>query len=1022
MPKYGIHHIVLNETIDLLKALPSQSAREAGELLDSQRFYANLGAIGPDLFFFAEDYDFISVIATILPVIKFVEDVEKKVEEVIKPIRDVHEFIGDAVDQTLDTLGLGIVTDIEKRIERIEKLTTELKKMTIAAGMLQGISPLETDTGSNALSSNPFSRLAREWYEVFFIPPSQVNYEEVDWYWFDMLHYRHTGDFARNLVQNAGNDRQKAYALGYLTHIATDVVGHPYVNQIVGGPFRLGVQRHVTAENFMDAHQYREDYDRAVGQTLAADLSMTEATHEDLHDDIAQLLEKTFEDTYGNVVHPLKLAGNGFLSADQIKTAYELLRRTLNVMGAQKDLKPVPPLSTADEDLADVIAAINGFDPPPMPPAFVPGMPDFDMESFFSGEISLTDIAAAVGAVGLSFEEWFDAWMGYLAEAVQYYIETALQLLKLLRDLVKLTANTMGRPILILLYGVELALYELFRIAKKIVSLNGFIYPDPDDMDDAVSRSLMSVFDEDLHFVYEPGVPASRQRRGFPKVRASGQSHLLAPQYQVECQHTLPSFHHPTMEEDVVMPALPDEFIREVAFSEENLIAYAQAASPAETRDLQDEGRVIGNAVEFGAWLIEKANGPVDQQLEKSVFTNWNLDGDRGYGAKSWAGLLPHNRDNSVMGQLSIVQAADSGAFSFSPDVIDPNGVISLQDSLLGIQIECQREDDESDYTFAKIKAKDEVYENGRFTSALRVSNLILSEYNIPALYSRLLTRDPDIWASILAPRLLVDGDSMRSNLYHVNGVGTPAYDAFYERYNLEYFFRMDNGDPLRIKLLYNFTDDRLLNDTVALADGLQAAQDKLWSYAFLAREFGVQVLEDLHDRMQGGVMTSSNPEMVQIQNATTIAVIALLYDAFRNQKQLGLMGYSHGTQILFNGIVAFAFQGDEERSFLRDFVRVFFIGRMVDVQSVEFLSPLVNGFDQITNPGDPVSDVIGNFPPSLDFLDSLSGLQINVSLTDASVKSALTDFAVAVNAEEHKFYRYVPRIKFDSPSFQDFF
>ena len=73
--------------------------------------------------------------------------------------------------------------------------------------------------------------------------------------WADFLHYIRSGQFVLNLIKlSAGNDNLRAYALGYLTHYVTDVVGHPYVNQVVGAPWRLAWQRHHLVENFIDTY------------------------------------------------------------------------------------------------------------------------------------------------------------------------------------------------------------------------------------------------------------------------------------------------------------------------------------------------------------------------------------------------------------------------------------------------------------------------------------------------------------------------------------------------------------------------------------------------------------------------------------------------------------------------------------------------------------------------------------------------------------------------------------------------
>ena len=108
------------------------------------------------------------------------------------------------------------------------------------AGVLEGANLL-TDAGG-------ISSLSHQFFQMF-VPGLQKNEKEKDWYWFDMLHYRQTGNFAYNLVKSATSNREKALAFGYLSHIATDVVGHAYVNQIVGTAYRLNVHRHVTAEN-----------------------------------------------------------------------------------------------------------------------------------------------------------------------------------------------------------------------------------------------------------------------------------------------------------------------------------------------------------------------------------------------------------------------------------------------------------------------------------------------------------------------------------------------------------------------------------------------------------------------------------------------------------------------------------------------------------------------------------------------------------------------------------------------------
>jgi hypothetical protein len=61
-----------------------------------------------------------------------------------------------------------------------------------------------------------------------------------DWWWFDVMHYRRTGRYSAALLEATCLYAlaMHLYALGYLTHVAADTVGHAYVNIFSGGPYR----------------------------------------------------------------------------------------------------------------------------------------------------------------------------------------------------------------------------------------------------------------------------------------------------------------------------------------------------------------------------------------------------------------------------------------------------------------------------------------------------------------------------------------------------------------------------------------------------------------------------------------------------------------------------------------------------------------------------------------------------------------------------------------------------------------
>jgi hypothetical protein len=64
MPRYGIHGIVLSKAAQKL-ASGSGSDAQAGKIINDNLSYAMLGAVGPDIFFWAEDFQIASSLSTL---------------------------------------------------------------------------------------------------------------------------------------------------------------------------------------------------------------------------------------------------------------------------------------------------------------------------------------------------------------------------------------------------------------------------------------------------------------------------------------------------------------------------------------------------------------------------------------------------------------------------------------------------------------------------------------------------------------------------------------------------------------------------------------------------------------------------------------------------------------------------------------------------------------------------------------------------------------------------------------------
>ena len=70
---------------------------------------------------------------------------------------------------------------------------------------------------------------------------------------YEFLRWHKSGQFATALLDGATTDNQRAFALGWLSHVAGSVTGEPFVNNIVGGPYRTHWWRNRMVQNFVDA-------------------------------------------------------------------------------------------------------------------------------------------------------------------------------------------------------------------------------------------------------------------------------------------------------------------------------------------------------------------------------------------------------------------------------------------------------------------------------------------------------------------------------------------------------------------------------------------------------------------------------------------------------------------------------------------------------------------------------------------------------------------------------------------------
>lgn len=265
MPTSGVHITVveiLARDPDLGELLGSSDDEDSQELA-----FAKLGAIGPDLFY---------AMADLGPGLQDIFNFLVKTGGSFECLYSLMKEADAAIDAVKDDATFGLSTYFDQIIGEFED-TLGLVGSTIHTGLLSML----VDVGFNFY---PFLEARR-----------QQDFPREQWFWADTFHYVRTGHFAKTLLRNSsGNSLHRAYAMGYATHYVTDVVGHPYINQIVRSPWRMYWQRHHLVENFVDVQTWARWHDRAPGAEEAGDDAPLDTLRSAPRDKVAEGASFTF--------------------------------------------------------------------------------------------------------------------------------------------------------------------------------------------------------------------------------------------------------------------------------------------------------------------------------------------------------------------------------------------------------------------------------------------------------------------------------------------------------------------------------------------------------------------------------------------------------------------------------------------------------------------------------------------------------------------------------------------------------
>ncbi len=258
-------------------AVRAYSPEFCGQVMRDWEKFTAVGAIGPDLFFFSQDWsndilgprsDLIMLALSTYyyfdaaaeddwePILVILEEVDSTMAAIIRFLikldkiwkdfvavwnRTIGPFVS-AVGELADDLTGGILSEAKTALEEL-----------LVAIKLIGEQELTTFVD---IWGNMNTVVAK-------------GYPEENFLWSDMTHYRRTSATCQALVGQAeklrdgtpdgGEKFQQflAFALGYIVHVGTDTIAHSFVNEQCGGPYRDHPARHHLIENHIDAWNYQ---------------------------------------------------------------------------------------------------------------------------------------------------------------------------------------------------------------------------------------------------------------------------------------------------------------------------------------------------------------------------------------------------------------------------------------------------------------------------------------------------------------------------------------------------------------------------------------------------------------------------------------------------------------------------------------------------------------------------------------------------------------------------------------------
>lgn len=596
MPKFGSHIIFAEE---LLKRRPDLFSSEL--VMSAYR----LGSVGPDttLFMFdpASDKKIVrETFDTVLGIMQDIQDLEDRINKFIeqfdKPFDDIAGWLtGDLYPELKNTLQItlssatlllkfGIVT-AGGAIQLKNPLYDFLKDLPDSIKNIDKITEPTWVVSAFANFGFPF----RYFGHPFTVDPPYRNSPErpgdySKWWWMDMLHYRYPATFARQLLANASTPAQRSYALGYLTHVAGDTAGHPFINALVRGPFRNHAQRHMVIETLADIWLW---HDQGKGDIKGARLDLMIRVNDSDEDAIATLIIDTIQQVYKQPMVP-NLLENGYPTVKEWKYAYKSMSAYLKLSTSPSVQRPEPPPDNPIDALRDVFKKLRQMDPGSFPS--LSGKPEDILKALWN---------------------WFSKGLTYLAMLATLPIAT-------------IAAIAAWAPRW-LLYLYRMAVYYLISALRMMICLSGWGYCSNDEFSNfGFLKGLIRTPGEQLG-----NYPVESPLSKYPYYWLMRPDDL--PRSSVENPPTTP--HHPTRR-----GLMPSWMIHPMNKPNPDLIyRFGMTLTSGESRSFGNDHElmsIFGNVPDYAALLLD----------EEKFWFDFDLDGDRGNGYRPWEQMPPNDK------------------------------------------------------------------------------------------------------------------------------------------------------------------------------------------------------------------------------------------------------------------------------------------------------------------------------------------------------------------------------------------